>query len=98
MAAQLLPIQLGFEVPRATEAAAHAARAFISGLQPGEGFLKLDFKNAFNIVRRDEMLRLVRDELPELYAFVECTFVQCIIISAGFRRSFAAVRRGISTR
>ena len=64
MAAQFLLVQLGFGVPRATEAAAHAARAFISGLQPGEGFLKLDFKNAFNIVRRDEMLRLVRDELP----------------------------------
>ena len=36
MAARFLPVQLGFGVPRATEAAAHATRSYITGLQPGQ--------------------------------------------------------------
>jgi hypothetical protein len=83
MTTRFLPIQVGFGVPRATEAAAHAARAFISGLQPGEGFLKLDFKNAFNTVRRDEMLLLVHDELPELYAFVYMCYASSSLLDFG---------------
>jgi hypothetical protein len=70
MAMHFLPVQLGFGVPRATEAAAHAARQFISDIQPGYGLLKLDFINAFNNVRRDTMLESVREELSELYPFV----------------------------
>jgi hypothetical protein len=34
MAARLLPVQLGFRVPHATEAAAYPARSYIAGLLP----------------------------------------------------------------
>ena len=37
--AEFLPVQLGFGVPRATEAAVHAARQYVSGLQAGQGLL-----------------------------------------------------------
>lgn len=53
MSSRFLPVQIGFGVPQAMESTAHAARAYVTGLQPGQGLLKLDFKNAFNMVRRD---------------------------------------------
>ena len=74
MVPNLQPVQIGFGIPRATEAAAHAARAYIDGLQPGEGVMKLDFKNAFNMVRRDVMFQIVHDEMPELYPFVHMCY------------------------
>ena len=32
--------------------------------------LKIDFKNAFNTVRRDIVLQLVKDKLPGIYPFI----------------------------
>ena len=55
MTTRFQPVQVGFGIPRATE-----ARTFISGLRRDGGFLKLDFKNAFNTVNRLEILRLSR--------------------------------------
>jgi hypothetical protein len=83
MAARFLPVQLGFGVPRATEAAAHAARSYIAGLQPGQGLLKLDFSNAFNKVRRDNMFQTVHDELPELYPFVHMCYASASLLNFG---------------
>jgi Reverse transcriptase (RNA-dependent DNA polymerase) len=57
MATHLSYTQLGFEVPRATGAAAYAARCNISHLRPGQAVLKLDFKNAFNSVYREIVLQ-----------------------------------------
>ena len=70
VAARLAPIQLGFGIKQGTEAAAHAARRFLQVLGPGQALLKLDFTNAFNTLRRDEILRTVEQEIPELYPFV----------------------------
>jgi hypothetical protein len=64
------PIQIGFAEPRAAEAAAHAARAFTSDLQPDEEFLKLEFKKRF--LHRPSRQDAVHDELPELYALNVC--------------------------
>jgi len=83
MAERFQPVQIGFGVRRATEAAAHAARAFVSGLQPGEGVLKLDFRNAFNTASLDEMLRIVHDEMPELYAFVHMCYASSSLLCFG---------------
>ena len=69
MAACFLPVQIGFGVPRTTEAVAHAPRAYVAGLQPGEGLLKLDFKNAFNLISRDCIFQTVHEELL-LYLFI----------------------------
>jgi len=70
MAAKMAPIQLGFGVKHGTEAAAHAARRFLDSMIPGQALLKLDFANAFNALSRDELLRTIHDDLPELLPFI----------------------------
>jgi hypothetical protein len=74
MAAKMAPIQLGFGVKQGTEAAAHAARRFLQDMVPGQALLKLDFVNAFNAISREEMLRTVLEELPELYQFISTCY------------------------
>ena len=83
MAERFLPIQLGFGIPRGTEAAVHATRQYIAGLQPGHGVLKLDFNNAFNTIRRDAVFDAVRQELPELYAFVYMCYKDTSLLNFG---------------
>ena len=36
--------------------------------------MKLDFVNAFNSISRDEILRVINEELPELYPFVSTCY------------------------
>jgi hypothetical protein len=79
----LLPVQLDFGVPRATEAAAHAARSYIAGLQTRQGLLKLDFGNAFNKVCRDNMFQTTHDELTELYPFVHMWYASAYLLNFG---------------
>ena len=76
-------VQTGFGVPQATESAAHAARAYVAGLQPGQGVLKLDFKNAFNMVRPDTMFQIVLEELPELYPFIPTCYSSASLLNFG---------------
>jgi Reverse transcriptase (RNA-dependent DNA polymerase) len=82
-AALFSPYQLGVGVPRATEAAVHAARRFVAGLGPGEGLLKLDFSNAFNCIRRDVILHCVAELFPELYAFVSVCYSDSAFLCFG---------------
>lgn len=39
-------------------------------LPSGHALLKLDFKNAFNSVRRDKMLKAVQELTPDIYPLV----------------------------
>lgn len=64
------PHQVGIGTPGGGEAAVHAARNFITTMQDDQIFIKLDFANAFNSMRRDVMLRSVHETIPELYAFI----------------------------
>jgi hypothetical protein len=66
MSEKFAPIQIVFGVQRATEAAAHAARRYIHGLQHGECVPNMDFSNALNSVHRDSIIQAARDELSEL--------------------------------
>ena len=74
MAALLAPHQLGFGVPLGAEAAVHASRIFLNNLQPGHLILKLDFRNAFNCLRRDKMIAAVKQLAPELLPLVTCAY------------------------
>ena len=71
VAASLLsPHQFGFGVPNGCEIAAHAARLFCSNpSQEVQAICKVDFSNAFNTVRRDVVLHLIKQHFPSLYAF-----------------------------
>ena len=64
------PLQVGIGTQGGGEAAVHAARNFVKSMQRDQTFVKLDFANAFNTLRRDVMLRAVHDTIPELYAFI----------------------------
>ena len=74
MTTKLTPSQLCFDFRQGTEAAAHAARRFLKDIQQGQALLKLDFTNAFNTISRDEMLRIIHEELPELYPFISTCY------------------------
>ena len=56
MSAFLSPAQIGFGTPLGAEAAVHAGRTYLAGLKDGKLLLKLDFRNAFNRIRRNKML------------------------------------------
>ena len=68
--ASLAPLQLGYGVPSGCEAAARAARQYLGPMSSGQVMVKLDFKNAFNCLRRDKILQAVRSTCPELFHFV----------------------------
>ena len=70
MSALLAPTQLGFGIKGGVDAAIHAARYYLHHLTPHHAVVKLDFRNAFNSVRRDKMLNAVLDLAPELFHFV----------------------------
>ena len=68
----LRPTQLGFGTPGWCEAAVHATRQYLSTIAEMSPriLLKLDYKNAFNTLRRDHLLRVVKDELHQLYPLI----------------------------
>ena len=70
VAALLAPVQLGFGIKHRIETAVHAGRLCLQNVQRGQAMLKLDFNNAFNTLSRDELLRAVKEQAPELYPFV----------------------------
>jgi Reverse transcriptase (RNA-dependent DNA polymerase) len=65
------PHQLGVNVKGGSEAGSHAARIFYNSekSQP-TAFIKIDFRNAFNEVRRDKMLQQVLAFCPEFFPFI----------------------------
>ena len=74
MSALLAPTQLGFGIKGGVDAAIHAARYYLHHLTPHHAVVKLDFRNAFNSVRRDKMLNAVLDLAPELFHFVHSVY------------------------
>ena len=70
MGALLAPHQLGYGIPLGAEATVHAACIYLHNLQPDNVLLKLDFRNAFNCIRWDKMLKSVEELAPELFPFV----------------------------
>lgn len=63
------PYQLGVGVRGGCEAAVHACRRFLESMPDDQIVVKLDFRNAFNSLRRDAMLRAVARHVPELFAY-----------------------------
>ena len=60
------PRQLAYGTSLGCEAAVHAARCYVESISsvPNKLMLKLDFKNAFNSLRRDKMLQSVNKFAP----------------------------------
>ena len=65
------PLQMGVGTPKGCEAAVHTVRAYVeSDSVQDQVLLKIDFKNAFNSVHRDVVLKLIKEKVPQLYGFV----------------------------
>jgi len=69
-AALFSPKQLGFGVQGGAEIGVHATRRFVENMTSGQVFVKINFKNAFNNIRRDSMLEAVQNHFPQLLPFV----------------------------
>ena len=67
MGSLLFPLQLGYGTRLGAEGAVHVVRAYLTQLHPGNVMLKLDFKNAFNSIRRDFNLKEVLVKVPKVY-------------------------------
>jgi len=66
-----LPTQVGCAIQGGIEAAVHAARLYATTDHPScTVFVKLDFSNAFNLLRRDWMLEQVEAFAPSLLPLV----------------------------
>ena len=55
-------------------AAVHATRRFVMDMEDDHAFLKLDFRNAFNSIRRDKVLEAVQDLCPDIYPLVHSSY------------------------
>lgn len=82
-AAMLAPLQLGAGVRYGAEAAAHAARLFLGKMEEDTVFMKIDFMNAFNSVRRDCIAEIFATEVPELYPFIRMCYEEASLLSYG---------------
>ena len=95
---ELRPVQLGVGTPLGCEAAVHAVRSFANGLceQTPRVLVKLDVKNAFNTVRRDIVLRCIKERCPEVYAMAHQAYITPTpLLMAGHRiMSSTGVQQG----
>ena len=66
----LSPLQLGYETPISPEATVYVSRIYLHNVQSNQLILKIDFRNAFNSIRRDKMLLSVLEHAPEIYPLV----------------------------
>ena len=65
---------MGVGVKAGVEALAHGARRFIDNMPDSYSFVKLDFTNAFNSVRRDCVLEAVVVHVPELLGYATSAY------------------------
>jgi len=80
----LLPTQVGCGVKGGCEAAVHASRVFLdANKETGKVLVKLDFKNAFNSVRRDYMLQSVAKHFPRLQPLAQQAYGRHTMLLAG---------------
>ena len=75
---QFAPVQLGVTTPGGAEAAVHAARHWHdrNNGQSGKVLVKLDFKNAFNLVSRQAVLDSATSRFPALARWVTWCYKQ----------------------
>ena len=81
----LIPFQLGVGVRGGAEAAIHAARHYLETKSDDRAFVKLDFTNAFNSIRRDCVLEAVARDFPDLLPYVLAAYGSPSILWMGDR-------------
>ena len=76
-------LQLGCGVPLGCEAAAHASRRFLHHMPSDHLLVKLDFKNAFNSLRRDCMISAVQQFTSDVLSFVHSAYASSFLLFCG---------------
>jgi len=66
--------QLGVGTKGGAEALVHAARRYLMSMDGTRAFVKLDFTNAFNSIRRDVVMEAVAKHRPDLLAYVSSAY------------------------
>ena len=74
MTTLLAPHKLSYGIRGGAEVAVHVARRYLDELQSDHAIFKLDFKNTFNAVHRDKMLKAVEILAPTIYPFVHSVY------------------------
>ena len=86
-------------MPLGCEAAAHATRLYLQSMPSNYLLLKLDYRNAFNTMRRDKMLLAVCETAPELFDFISTRlYLQSmpsnyLLLKLDYRNAFNTMRR-----
>ena len=65
----LRPVQLGYGIKGGCEASVHAVRSFLRTQSSMKVLLKVDFSNAFNSIKRSEILKRIKDRCPQAYYY-----------------------------
>ena len=79
----LCPPQAGVGVKGGCEGLVHAVRRYTAGMDSDRAFVKLDFTNAFNTVRRDAMLEAVHRLCPDIYDLALSAYGASLSLWAG---------------
>jgi hypothetical protein len=83
MAVHLLPLQVGVGVQNGAEAILHSVQYLLSHWEDNMYLMKLDLKNAFNVVDRSTMFEAVREVCPNIAAWVEFCYSGSSILYLG---------------
>ena len=65
----LAPLQLGLGTKMGAEAAIHSVRTFLHHIPVNHVLVKFDFKNAFNSIRRDVVLKASFPHNPSVLSY-----------------------------
>lgn len=86
---KLFPFQLGVSIPSGAEAIVHSARSFCTSKKQSPdpiAFLKVDFENAFNTIRRDKLLKVMKKDFECVFPFLyQCYSEESILNFNGTR-------------
>ena len=86
------PHQMGVGTPKGAEAAVHAVRAYVTNPNlTDKVLLKIDFRNAFNQVRRDVILNQVKKHTPEIFNYVYQSYSEKFCLFYGSHSEEACV-------
>ncbi|XP_065319111.1 uncharacterized protein LOC135927101 [Gordionus sp. m RMFG-2023] len=88
---RLIPHQLGFNIPSGCEAPSHATRIQLHSTK--NCILKVDFKNAFNSLKREHFLPIFCDAFPEYSPYLFASYNNSSYLK--FNNTIIESRQGI---
>ena len=83
LGSEVAPQQLGCSVLLGCKAVAHVTHLYLQNMPPGHILLKLNFKNTFNTLRWDKMLKSVKELAPELFTSIHAAYGQPSLLFCG---------------